>query len=386
MIIREWDFGRVQMGLCLATVLILLIASQVSATEFPGPDGFGYVAYGTDSNLRDISSDEVVVKLGDDQVSGAIPIPFNFLFYGISHNEVFISSNGFITFSENEVDGWNGGDAVPNVLHPNNFIAGFWEDLNPSAGGVSYASTGDEGNREFVISFAEVPHYDSGFPVTFQIILHEGSNDIELQYGLANSDGGTHSVGIENADGTMGLQIAYGDIALDHEGFLITISRIFEKFDVQKAVISFGRGSELDNYELVGEFILPELSDSMIDPAAEDVHITVGSSNLVIPAGSFKVKRGRYGADFEGWVDGALVHASFEPAGTRTFLYSIVVQKVDLTDSLIPLNFSLRVGTDLGLTTVPLYGDLRSGSNHNYSRLDTRYLDLHKRYNRTFHR
>ena len=299
---------------------------------------------------------------------------------------MYISSNGFITFSGNEGDGWNGGDAVPNVLHPNNFIAGFWEDLNPSAGGVSYASTGDEGNREFVISFAEVPHFDVGFPVTFQIILHEGSNDIELQYGLANSDGGTHSVGIENADGTIGLQIAYGDIAFDHEGFLITISRIFDNFDVQKAVISFGRGSELDNYELAGEFTLPELSEGIIDPGAEDVHITVGGSNLVIPAGSFKVKRGRYGADFEGWVDGALVHASLEPAGARTFRYSIVAHKVDLTDSLIPLNFGLRVGTDLGLTTIPLYGDLRSGSNHNYSRLNTRYHDLRKRYHRSFHR
>ena len=386
MIKRERNSGCFRMSLCLATILTLLIAPQVSATEFPGPDGFGYVAYKINGNLRDISSEEIFVQLGDDQVSAAIPIPFNFLFYGISYHEVFISSNGFITFNANEVDGYNGGDAVPNALHPNNFIAGFWEDLNPSAGGVGYASTGDEGSREFVVSFTEVPHFGVGFPVTFQIIIHEGSNDIELQYGLANSDGGTHSVGIENTDGTDGLQIAYGDVSFDHEGFIITKSRIFENFEVQKAVISFGRGSELDNYELAGEFTLPEFSDGIIDPVAEDVYITVGGSNLVIPAGTFKPKRGRYGADFEGWVEGALVHASMEAVGSRTFIYNIVVQKVDLTDSLIPLNFSLRVGTNLGLTTIPLYGDLRSGSNQNYSRLDNRHSDFRNSYNRSFHR
>ena len=374
------------MGLLLATVLTLMIVPQVPAAEFPGPDEFGYVAYKINSNLRDISSDETPVKLGDDQVSGAILIPFDFLFYGISYNEVFISSNGFITFSAGEPDGCCAGDSIPNTVRPNNLIAGFREDLNPSGGGISYASIGEEGRREFVVSFTEVPHFDIGFPVTFQIILNEGSNDIELQYGMANSDGGTHSVGIEDADGVIGLQIAYGDISFDHEGFIITKSRVLENFEVQKAVISFGRGSELDNYELSGEFTLPELGDSIIDPVGDDVYIKVGSSNLVIPAGSFKVKRGRFGADFQGIVDGALVHASLEPTGAGTYLYSIVAQKVDLTDSLIPLNFCLRVGTDFGVTTIPLYGDLRSGSNQNYSRLDPRHKEFRNSYNRSFHR
>ena len=387
MIKSERNIGCFRMGVCFATVLTLLIAPQISATEFPGPDEFGYVAYRTDSNLRDISSDKTIVTLLDDQISGAIPIPFGFLFYGLSYDEVYISSNGFITFRPGQDPGCCSGTLVPNISPPNNFIAGFWEDFNPTAGGIiGYATKVLNGNREFIVEFKDVPHYLDVVPVTFQIILHEGSNDIELQYGSANSDGGTHTAGIENEDDTIGLQIAYGNVSFDHEGFIITTSKIFDSFEVEKAVISFGRGSDLDNYELAGEFTLPEFSESIIDPINEEVYITVGTSNLAIPVGSFKPKRGRYGADFQGTVDGALVHASLEATGTRTFLYSIVVQKVDLTDSLIPLNFSLRVGVNLGVTTIPLYGDLRSGSNQNYSRLDTRNRDLRRSYNRTFHR
>ncbi|MBI2986154.1 MAG: hypothetical protein HYY45_05230, partial [Deltaproteobacteria bacterium] len=62
----------------------------------------------------------------------------------------------------------------------------------------------------------------NGPQVTFEIILHEGSKNIELQYGPAPSDGGQHSAGIENSDGTIGLQIAFGNVSFNNEGFLIS--------------------------------------------------------------------------------------------------------------------------------------------------------------------
>ena len=131
MIKRERNFGPFRMVFCLAAILNLMIVPKVSATEFPGPDGFGHVAYEINSNLREVSSDETCVTLGDDQVSSDIFLPFPVFFYGISYTKIYISSNGFITFSSGQDDGYDSGDSVANRLSPNNYIAGFWEDLNP---------------------------------------------------------------------------------------------------------------------------------------------------------------------------------------------------------------------------------------------------------------
>ena len=66
MLKRKRNFGSFRMVLCLATVLTFMIIPPASATESPGPDEFGYVANKIESNLREISSDETLVILGDD--------------------------------------------------------------------------------------------------------------------------------------------------------------------------------------------------------------------------------------------------------------------------------------------------------------------------------
>jgi hypothetical protein len=212
----------------LAAGLFLWIAAgQALGTPFPGPDDFGYTARDITFNLRDISRRGRLVSLGDDQVSGAIGLPFDFNFYGVYYNEVYISSNGFISFDAGVGDGCCSVQPLPQDDFVNNVVAGYWEDLNPRRGKIRYQTLWVEDSREFVIGFYDVPHYvpylseSDGDPVTFEIILHEGTNHIELQYGEAPSDGGTHSAGIENADGTIGLQVAYGDVSFEYQGFLL---------------------------------------------------------------------------------------------------------------------------------------------------------------------
>jgi hypothetical protein len=174
-------------------------------------------------NLRYVSG--TCLSLDDDEVSSAIPIPFAFNFYGTDISQLYISSNGFVTFLPGQDDGCCSGQALPDPDSPNGLIAGFWADLSPYDGGdICYQLLGTSGSREFVVGFYDVPHCceADNNPVTFEIILHEGTNDIELQYGSAPSEGETHSVGIENFDGTDGLQIAFGDVSLINKGFLIT--------------------------------------------------------------------------------------------------------------------------------------------------------------------
>lgn len=206
-----------------ASLLMASSATLAVPLSSTGPDAFGYSGTATASNLRNISSSGTFISLGDDQTSGAINIGFTFDFYGTGYTQSYVSSNGFMGFSAGMSQGCCTGASLPQNDGVNNVIVGLWEDLNLPQGNIRYQTLGTPGSREFVVGFYNNPHYFNGPLVTFEMILHEGSNDIELQYGTIGSDGGTHTVGIENATGTVGLEVYRGN-ALDfsNTGYLIS--------------------------------------------------------------------------------------------------------------------------------------------------------------------
>jgi hypothetical protein len=362
MIKREKNVGSfLRAAVWLTTVLILTSVQPASAAVF-GPDAFGYFARDILFNPRNITGTIatgtlVVGGLADDELSGAIPIGFNFQFYGVSFTKLFISSNGFVTFTAHPDDEFFSAEPIPNSFGPHNLIAGFWEDLNPTQGGtIRYKMMGSPGNRQFVVGFYSVPHA-YGPAVTFEIILHEKDSAIELQYGSASSaDQAPTTVGIENANGTSGLQIANEEVSYNNQGFFISLGT-FEELKVARAEVSFRDEPRPDKYYVRGAFTLSELRNG-IDPIAEPVVVMVGTSILTIPAGSFKKKRGRW-FEFEGQVDGVSVDARIEKTGPRSFKYRVRAKGVDVTDSAIPIDFGLRIGDDFGRTTIPLHGELK---------------------------
>jgi hypothetical protein len=207
--------NRNALGAVLPLLAGLLFAGQLSAqTSTPvGPD------------FNDISGTGTEVVLGDDQVSTSIPLPFTFGFFGVDKNEIFISSNGFLAFSSGTGSGCCTGQPIPSTGQPNDIIAMYWEDLDPdsgNAGNIYYQTVGTAPSRQFIVQFQDVEHFGGAPLVTMQAKLYECTNEIELQYVDATSDGGTHTVGIENADGTAGLEIANGDVSFSNEGFLIS--------------------------------------------------------------------------------------------------------------------------------------------------------------------
>ncbi|MEX2597229.1 MAG: hypothetical protein WEC59_09915, partial [Salibacteraceae bacterium] len=142
------------------------------------------------------------VSLADDAVSAPLSIGFSFEFFGTSNTQFRISSNGFITFSST-ANGCCSGQSMPNATQPNDLIAAYWEDLNPAAGGeIEYYTIGASPNRALVVNFKDVPHWPNSNPVTFQIVLHETSNIIEVFGTNLASDGGSHTQGLENSGGT----------------------------------------------------------------------------------------------------------------------------------------------------------------------------------------
>ncbi len=174
----------------------------------------GYTADDTiPYNFEDISGTGTALALTDDSIL-QFPIGFTFDYFGTSYTSFFASSNGFLA-DNGTTNGCCTGDPLPNTDTPNGTIAGWWEDLNPSAGGtVQYQLMGAAPNRYVIVQYTAIQHYSSGNPVTMQFKLFETSNAIEVHYQAAPSDGGTHSAGIENQDGTAGVQYYLGTAAL----------------------------------------------------------------------------------------------------------------------------------------------------------------------------
>jgi len=148
----------------------------------------------------------------DDGVSNAIPIGFDFCFYGNTYNEAFVGTNGWVGFSPLQAITFTSAplpSPVPSI--PKNCIMAPWQDwwsTNGGFGTISYATRGTAPFRQFVVSFFQLPLFScTQNRGTFQVILYECSNKIEV-YVLDKPPclswgGGTAVLGLHNATGTI---------------------------------------------------------------------------------------------------------------------------------------------------------------------------------------
>ena len=189
-----------------------------------GPDLFGYRWIDSDElggptySWVDISGFGTPISgMGDDTNLGPYPIGFNFSFYGMTYNTFRFCTNGFISFtsSSNEYDN----TPIPSDLAPLDLVAGLWDDLYFPGGGSAYYYSNNVDS--LVVSYVGVPHYSSGGPYTFQIILTGGS--IYYQYQTINTPDNSATVGIQNTDGMDGLQVVFNASYL-HNNLAIKLS------------------------------------------------------------------------------------------------------------------------------------------------------------------
>ncbi|MDX1421239.1 MAG: M36 family metallopeptidase, partial [Rubricoccaceae bacterium] len=218
-----------------------------------GPDLFGYKWIDSDEpggpafSFVDIGDTGTAVPLSDDQLSGAIALPFAFPFYGVDYNEVYISSNGWLSFTP-ETSSHLGNDPIPDSGTPNAIIAMYWDDLDPGGalGDVLYQDMGD---GRFVVQFDNVPHYPdgNGEVSTFQAILSQ-SGQVLLQYLAMTDDASSpngHTIGIENADGTDGLEVVY-NAPYVHDELAIRFSAIWVSADPASGAVAGGSSDAVE--------------------------------------------------------------------------------------------------------------------------------------------
>lgn len=157
---------------------------------------------------RSLTGAATTVSLSDDAMSGALPIGFTFNYFCNDYTQFYLSSNGFISFSSGQPNGCCSGQNLPNASAPNNLIAFAWEDPDPGNGGqptenlLRYETIGTAPNRILIVDYFNVDHYPNGNNMTVQMLLYESNSSIEVHTTTMPTDGGDHTMGIENIDGT----------------------------------------------------------------------------------------------------------------------------------------------------------------------------------------
>jgi hypothetical protein len=210
------------------TLGIIGLASVIAGLSLQavgkGPDAGGYSA--TDAavySFVDLTAGGGAVSVLSGTDDGVVPLalPFPFYFYGQTYNAVCASANGALYFLTRIADCKDVNDfanvdlsAVPGPDDRPGLFP-FWSDLTfqvPGAGGVLYRTLGTAGTRRFIVQWQDAYPQGSDNPVTFQVVLSEGSNKILYQYrtvslGAGNpaTQGARATVGVRNA-GAVALQ------------------------------------------------------------------------------------------------------------------------------------------------------------------------------------
>ena len=205
----------------------LSYSPTVSATTFcTGGDSiclFGNVEVG-DCNLYTakkityapvtMSSNATTRTMGDDQLLlPSVSLGFPFIFYCDTFTNIVISSNGWFAFiGTNPTQTYPTPGTLPNTADPKNMVAYAWSDLDPqptAPGQVKMRTEtiGTAPNRKFVLELINVRNAGAGTPVNMQVVLYEGSHDIEFHIGSIQNGSTLMTQGINDKTGQKGLAL-----------------------------------------------------------------------------------------------------------------------------------------------------------------------------------
>lgn len=262
-----------------------------------GPDAFGHKWIDSDESggppvsWVDISGSGTPLYMSDDDYSGPINIGFNFQFYDNSYSQLYIGSNGMLTFGSGSTTYSNTG--IPNSTSPNNMIAALWDDLYPPSGGVIYYYQ-DAANSRFIVSWVGIAFYYATGSANFQAIIYPNGN-IELNYG--SLDGGSHglssaTIGIENIDASDGLQVVY-DAPYLHSDLSIKISNTWLSAEPAGGIVPGSGGSytatvTFDASDLDGGIYTGNVNLGSDDPDTPLITIPVTFNVGALPSGTLE--------------------------------------------------------------------------------------------------
>jgi gliding motility-associated-like protein len=182
----------------------------------------------------------------NDGFYGPFNIGFSFTFFNNPYSQFYISPNGLVTFGSGQDSPSN--VKIPSASLPNNFIAPFWDDLVVDPfGNVLYKTIGAAPNRKLIVQFRNMAFYTTPpYLGTFSVILYESGNRIQIQYRMIvlkdnpRATGNSATIGIENADGSAGVQYSYEEAGSVSTSKAITFTPSGDTYTTDADAMYFG--------------------------------------------------------------------------------------------------------------------------------------------------
>ena len=217
-----------------------------------GPDGYGYYAYDSADLLYEQrpvydwvelspifgGTGDVLTYSYDNQYLAPIALPFDFVYYGQTVNQMIVADNGWVSFDttppayQQPLDFYNWG--LPNRHGNHSIVAPFYDNLTTvvadSLAGSEFVDgvyvEHDAGAGTYRVEWSRMRHYrpEINDLQTFQLVLYdaghpshdEGVMDfLYRQVNDADWSRGYATVGIEDHTETDGLQLSYASVLAD---------------------------------------------------------------------------------------------------------------------------------------------------------------------------
>ena len=160
----------------ISTILLLLNYTEIIGIPYSWIDASG----GTELTLADNDYEK-------------IHLPFIFPFYNQSFSNVYLSENGYLSFTDTTPFWW---DFPFPSAHPyfSYMIAPFWDDLFPSTGGHIYIQ--DFGDH-WVAEWIDYIHHSFNSPLigSFEVVLYD-TGEIMFNYDYINYTAGGYTCGL----------------------------------------------------------------------------------------------------------------------------------------------------------------------------------------------
>jgi YVTN family beta-propeller protein len=126
-----------------------------------------------------------------------------------------------------------------------------------------------------------------------------------------------------------------------------------------KLEIDLDRAPKEDHFELQSSFTLSSTAPR-INPVTEPVTLQIGTFSTTIPPGSFKKHEHENGEDehedgsftFHGVIDGVRLEAVIKRTGTLRYAFDTEARDANLAGTKNPVQVSLTIGGDSGMTSV----------------------------------
>lgn len=193
---------KISLGALFALGTANMAEAQVSAYSFSQSNGVFTEISGT--VLATATANTTAGNLGNEVFS--VPLPFAYAFNGVTYpagTNVHMSNNGFITFGtapaasvSSPISSTVAYDGVVSAFGGN--LSSFY-DVQGKSGDMRWTTMGTAPNRQMVFQWTNFrPNSSTAtttvFGFTFQIILHETTNDVVVMYNTGGYLAGTGSI------------------------------------------------------------------------------------------------------------------------------------------------------------------------------------------------